>query len=155
MQSLFLVFDVPLDANLAEGEMVLQPLVLVLVVDEVGEQFPVTGRVLAPLDHEVITIVAKVRHRGHANDSVLDMHQLLEAQMVRSYGYLGVLDLHNGALIRTDQLDGVLVALGHPDEAAGLLRALCHVLVHLPNLVQVLGRGWIQGPTVLRSTKIY
>ena len=54
--------------------MILQPLVLVLVVDEVSEEAPVAGRFLRALDDEVIAFVTEVWHRLHINYLILDVH---------------------------------------------------------------------------------
>ena len=89
--------------------MVLQPLVLVLVIDEVGEQFPVPRRVLVALNHKVVTFVSEIRHNRHAHDSVFDMDQFLEAKRIRSNWNLGVTDFENSMLSWTDQLNDILV----------------------------------------------
>ena len=89
--------------------MVLQPLVLVFVIDEVGEQFPVPRRVLAALNHKVVAFVAEIRHDRHAHDSVFDMDQFLETKSIRSNWNLGVTDFENSVLSWTNQLNDILV----------------------------------------------
>ena len=87
--------------------MVLQPLILVLVVDEVGQEFPVFGGLFASLNDEVIALVAEVRHRLHVDDLALNMHQLLEAQRIRLDGNLGILYLKHAFQLRRDKLDSI------------------------------------------------
>ena len=91
--------------DLAQGQVVLQPLVLVLVVHEVCQQFPVTRRVLGTLDHEIVAVVAEVGHRLHPHYSVLDVLQFLKPQRIRSDRNLGVSDSQNAFLSRANQFD--------------------------------------------------
>ena len=93
MLFLFLIFLLLLDANRAQRQMVLQPLILILVVDEVSQQFPIPRRPLAALNDEVVALVAEIGHRLHVDDLRLNVHQLLVAQGVRADWNLGVLDL--------------------------------------------------------------
>ena len=79
MLFLFLIFLLLLDADRPQRQMVLQPLVLVLVVYEVSQQFPIPGCPLAALNDEVVALVAKIGHRLHVDDLGLYMHQLLVA----------------------------------------------------------------------------
>ena len=93
MLFLFLIFLLLLDANRAQRQMVLQPLILILVVDEVSQQFPIPGRPLAALNDKVVALVAEIGHCLHVDDLRLNVHQLLVAQGVRADWNLGVLDL--------------------------------------------------------------
>ena len=93
MLFLFLIFLLLLDANRAQRQMVLQPLILILVVHKVSQQFPIPGRPLAALNDKVVALVAEIRHRLHVDDLRLNVHQLLVAQGVRADWNLGVLDL--------------------------------------------------------------
>ena len=86
----FFVFLLLLIANAAQRQMILQPLVLVLVVHEVRQQFPVFGGLLAALNDEIVALVAKVRHRLHVDDLALDVHQFLEAEGVGADGNLRI-----------------------------------------------------------------
>ena len=93
MLFLFLIFLLLLDANRAQRQMVLQPLILILVVDKVSQQFPIPRRPLAALNDKVVALVAEIGHRLHVDDLRLNVHQLLVAQGVRADWNLGVLDL--------------------------------------------------------------
>ena len=68
-----------LDANRAQRQMVLQPLIFILVVDEVSQQFPIPRRPLAALNDKVVALVAEIGHRLHVDDLRLNVHQLLVA----------------------------------------------------------------------------
>jgi len=54
--------------------MVLKPLILLLVVNEVCEEFPVAWRFLRSLYDKVVAFITKVRHRLHVDDLTLDMY---------------------------------------------------------------------------------
>ena len=90
--------------------MILQPLVLVLVVHEVSQQPPVTRSVGTSLDYEVVSFVAEIRHRRHANNCILNVGQLLEAQCVRCDRNLRVLNPQDALLIRADKLNRLAIS---------------------------------------------
>ena len=62
--------------------MVLQPFVLILVVNEVSEEFPVTRCLMRSLNHKVITVIPKIWHTLHTNDGIFDVDELFEAKGV-------------------------------------------------------------------------
>ena len=62
--------------------MVLQPFVLILVVNEVSEEFPVTRCLMRSLNHKVITVITKIWHTLHTNDGIFDVDELFEAEGV-------------------------------------------------------------------------
>lgn len=109
MLFLFLIFLLLLDADRPQREMVLQPLVLVLVVDEVSQQFPIPGRPLAALNDEVVALVAKIGHRLHVDDLGLNVHQLLVAEGVRADWDLRILDFQYTFQLRRHKLDCVAI----------------------------------------------
>ena len=73
--------------------MILEPLVLVFVVDEVSEQAPVTWGLFRAFDDEIVALVAEVRHRLHIDDLILDVHELLEAKCIARDGNLRIANL--------------------------------------------------------------
>ena len=98
--------------------MILEPLVLVLIVDEVGQESPVTRGVTGALNHEIVALVAEVRHGLHAHDCVLYVDQFFEAEGVRGDWYFGVTDLKDTILGWTDELNRV--AIFDPDTLLSL-----------------------------------
>lgn len=60
--------------------MVLQPFVLILVVNEVREEFPIARCLMRSLNHKVVAIITKIRHALHTNDGIFDVSKLFEAE---------------------------------------------------------------------------
>ena len=82
--------------------MILQPLILLLIVDEISEEFPVARGVLRSLNDEVVTLITEVGDRLQVYNLLLYMHELLEAEGVTCDGNLGVTDLENAFQLRGD-----------------------------------------------------
>ena len=118
-------------ADLAQGQVVLQPLVLVLVVHEVSQQPPVTRSVVTSLDHEVVSFVAEIRHRRQANNCILNVGQLLEAQRVRRDSNLRVLNPQDALLIRANKLNSLAIGCQSDEFTVLLLVKLLRLLVIL------------------------
>ena len=100
--------------------MVLQPLVLILVVNEISEEFPVARCLMRSLNHKVITIITKVRHALHTNYSTFDVFQLFKTKCIRCNRNLGVTDFEHSFRPRTYQLNR-LTGIGKSDIFLGLL----------------------------------
>ena len=62
--------------------MILEPLILVFIADKVKQELPVSWGVLVTFNNKVISMVAKIWHRLHVDDSVLDVDELLETESV-------------------------------------------------------------------------
>ena len=62
--------------------MILEPLVLLLIINKVGEEFPVARGIIRAFNHEIVSIVTEIRHGLHADYRVLDVLELLVAQGV-------------------------------------------------------------------------
>ena len=100
--------------------MVLQPLVLIFVVNEVSEEFPVARCLMRSLNHKVITIITKVRHTLHTNNSIFDVTKLFKAEGIRGDRNFGVTDFEHSFRPRTYQLNS-LASIGKSDIPLGLL----------------------------------
>ena len=136
MLAFLLIFLIPHESNLAQRQVILEPLVLVLIVDEVGQELPVAWGIRCSFYHIVIPVIAKVWHRGHANYRVFNMLQFLESEGVRGYWYLGVTDFHDGGLVGADQFNGVLIVLCNSNELLSIFRAQIFILIILSDLVK-------------------
>ena len=62
--------------------MVLQPFVLIFVVDEVSEKFPIARCPLPSLNHKVVTIITEIWHTLHTNDGIFNVAELFETEGV-------------------------------------------------------------------------
>ena len=93
MLTFLFILHALLGSNRPQRQVVLEPLVLVLVVDEVSEQAPVTRGLLRAFDDEIVALVAEVRHRLHIDDLILDVHELLEAKCIARDGNLRIANL--------------------------------------------------------------
>ena len=102
MLTFLFIFLIPHEPNLAQRQVILEPLVLILIIDEVGKELPVTRGIRCSFYHIVIPVITKVWHRGHAYYRVFNMLQLLESEGVRGYWYLGVTDSHDCGLVGAD-----------------------------------------------------
>ena len=106
--------------------MILKPLILVFVVNKVGEKFPIARSVLCAFNHKIVSIIAEIRHGLHTDNCLFDVFKLLVAQGIWLNWYLGVTDFKDSSLLRANQLDSLPIA-ADSNALAGLV--LMHIIL--------------------------
>ena len=117
--------------------MILKPLILVLVINEVGEKFPIARSVLCAFNHKIVSIITEIRHGLHTDNCRFYVFKLLIAQSIWSNWYLGVTDFKDSFLLRANQLDSLPIT-ANSNALAGLV-LMQIILIILLNRHQ---RGW-------------
>ena len=100
--------------------MVLQPFVLILVVNEVSEEFPIARCLMRSLNYKVVAVITEIWHTLHTNDSAFDVAQLFEAEGVWGNRNFRVTDFEHAFRPRTHQLNSLTV-IGKSNISLGLL----------------------------------
>lgn len=59
---------------------IFEPLILLLIPNEVGHEFPVARCFLSPIQQKVVSLVAKVGYHSHTLDLLIDVLQFFKAQ---------------------------------------------------------------------------
>ena len=60
--------------------MILKPLILVLVIDKIGEKFPIARSVRRAFNHKIVSVIAEIRHGLHTYNGFFNVFKLLVAQ---------------------------------------------------------------------------
>ena len=74
---IFLVFILLLLSNLSKCQVILQPLVLVFIINKIQQYSPVlrnSRRLLVTFNDKVVTMISEIRHSRHVDYSFLNMN---------------------------------------------------------------------------------